>query len=271
MKVLKLGLVGKDVSKSQSENIHRFILREMGVALHYERFSIPPDNVSEFDGVIRRLMGDFDGFNVTIPYKRDIMEYLDEVVDDAMDFGAVNTVVTATAKGYNTDGMGFLQMLSVAKIEVKDKKILVLGGGGAGRSTAVALRKAGGKVWLYQRNRRHLLETCNELRLTPANSGEEGGFDILVNSTGVGMHDSEGRSPVTEKAFDGASVAIDLIYTPKQTEFLRLGKEKGLATLNGEAMLFYQAYYADCLFLQIPPDSKQAETLYQKYLQTLCA
>ena len=261
-KKLRLGLVGKDVSKSLSEDMHSFILREMGVECEYERFSVSADG---FDSVMRRLMGDFDGFNVTIPYKRDVMGYLDEITGDALDFGAVNTVVSATATGYNTDGVGFLQMLAAADIFVKDKKILVLGGGGAGRSTAAALKKAGASVWIYQRNREKLEETCKELGVLPADSAECGGFDILVNCTGVGMHESEGRSPVTSLAFAGAEAAIDLIYVPQETEFLRQAKELGLKILNGEAMLFYQAYYADCLYLDIQPNKAQAESLYQKY------
>ena len=261
-KKLRLGLIGKDVSKSKSEEMHRFILTELGVACEYERFSV---TVDEFDSVMRRLMGDFDGFNVTIPYKRDVMGYLDEVEGDAMDFGAVNTVVTQTATGYNTDGVGFLQMLYEAGVAVENKKILVLGGGGAGRSTAAALKKAGASVWMYQRRRDKLEETCAELGIFAADSANQGGFDILINCTGVGMHESVGISPVEDGAFDGATAAIDLIYEPIQSEFLRQAKLLGLKTLNGDAMLFYQAYYADCLYLDMQPSGEQAVALYKKY------
>ena len=89
-KKLRLGLVGKDVSKSESERIHRFILSQLNVVCEYENFSIPDD---QFDNTIRHLLGDFDGFNITIPYKRDVMEYLDGVEGDALTFGAVNTVI----------------------------------------------------------------------------------------------------------------------------------------------------------------------------------
>ena len=105
---LKLALIGKDVSKSDSEKIHKFILPRLGVKCEYERISLPQ---TELDGVIRRLLGDFDGFNVTIPYKRDVIGYLDEVVGDAFSFGAVNTVVCDGKRGYNTDGAGFLLMV----------------------------------------------------------------------------------------------------------------------------------------------------------------
>ncbi len=261
-KKLKIALVGKDVSKSTSHLIHAFILKELGYACAYEKFSVSP---SEFDGAMRRLLGDFDGFNVTIPYKRDVMEYLDGVEGDAFDFGAVNTVVSATRVGYNTDGVGFLLMLRLAGVQTEGKKVLVLGGGGAGRSSAAALKKSGAAVYMYQRNRAHLEETCGELKITPVVDPEIGGFDLLVNATGVGMHESEGYSPVTAKAFAGAKAAIDLIYHPAETEFLRQARERGLQTVNGAAMLFYQAYYADCLFLGVEPKEAQAKEFYERY------
>lgn len=261
-KICRLGLVGKDVSKSTSGRIHRFILGAWGIRCEYENISVAADG---FDSVVRRFLGDLDGFNVTIPYKRDVMGYLNGIEGDAFDFGAVNTVVTATKKGYNTDGAGFLLMLERAGIEVKDKSVLVLGAGGSGRSSAAALKKAGARVSLYRRNREKLEEICAELGVIAADDPEAGGYDILVNCTGVGMHDTEGVSPVRAKAFAGAKAAIDLIYTPEKSEFLRLAEEAGLRIVNGAAMLFYQAYFADCLYTQRQPDKQEAEKLYEKY------
>ena len=262
-KKLRLALVGKDVSKSLSERIHTFILKEWGYACEYERVSVAKE---DFDSAMRRLMGDFDGFNVTIPYKRDVMAYLNEVTGDAMDFGAVNTVVSKTLTGYNTDGAGFLLMLRLADIEAQGKKALVLGGGGSGRSSAAALKKAGADVFVYQRRKEKLQEVCRELQVSMAENPEGGGYDIIINCTGVGMHDTEGVSPVSEKAFLGAQHAIDLIYEPQESEFLRLAKKQGVKTLNGAAMLFYQAYFSDCLYLGKTPSDTEAETLYKKYL-----
>ncbi len=261
-KRVKLGLIGKDVSASTSHLIHRFILDKLGYECDYEKCSV---GYGKFDLTVQRLLGDFDGFNVTIPYKRDIVEYLDEVAGDAFTFGAVNTVVCQNRTGYNTDGAGFTTMLRLAGVEVAGKKILVLGGGGAGRSTAVALRQAGGEVYLYQRNREKLEETSREIGVLVADDPERGGYDILVNATGVGMHDKVGLSPVTEAAFRGGEWAIDLIYHPKQTEFMRLAANAGLRTLNGEGMLFYQAYYADCLFLGREKNEEEAKALYEEY------
>ena len=262
VKKLRLGLIGKDVSKSLSPAIHTFILRQWGVACDYQSFSV---SMAEFDNVMRCLLGDFDGFNITIPYKRDALEYLDGVVGDALTFGAVNTVVTATRLGYNTDGVGFLLMLSEMNISPKGKKVLVLGGGGAGRSTAAVLKKVGAEVFMYQRTRDKLMETCREIGVSAAGNPEQGGFDVLVNCTGVGMHDTVGISPIGKQAFQGATAAIDLIYQPTETEFLRLAKESGLQTLNGFAMLFYQAYYADCLYLNRPPKEEEVRDFYARY------
>ena len=106
---------------------------------------------------------------------------------------------------------------------------------------------------------------CEQLSITPIDDPEMGGFDILINTTGVGMHDTVGKSPVSAKAFAGAKEAIDLIYYPAQSEFLRLAKGCGLKTLNGEAMLFYQGYYSDCLYLGLTPNEEQVVQLYKKY------
>ncbi len=259
-KILRLGLIGKDVSKSVSPAIHKFILGKLGYQCEYESFSVDNDG---FDWAIRRLLGDFDAFNITIPYKRDVMEYLEHIEGDALLFSAVNTVINDTRTGYNTDGVGFLLMLRLAGIEVKGKRVLVLGGGGAGRSTAAALKSEGAQVFLYQRNREHLEETCKNLGIFPALPSD--GFDILINATGVGMHDSEGRSPVGKEVFAGATAAIDLIYVPEKSEFLRLAEDCGLQILNGSPMLFYQGYFADCLFLGLTPDDKQAEAFYTEF------
>ena len=128
------------------------------------------------------------------------------------------------------------------------------------------IKNAGASVYMYRRDKKELEELCSQLGLFPVDNPETGGFDIVINSTGVGMHDSEGKSPVSANAFDGASVAVDLIYEPKKSEFLRLAEEKGLKIYNGAPMLFYQAYYADCLFLDRTPNAAEAEELYKNYL-----
>ncbi len=264
-KRLKLALIGKDVSKSDSPKIHRFILEKFGVACDYELISVPKDGL---DGAFERLLKDFDGFNVTIPYKRDASAYLNEVKDDGLAFGSVNTVVTEKRVGYNTDGIGFMRMLNFFKVDVLGKKTLLLGAGGAGRSVALALKRAGAIVYAYRRNQSELKEFCDELGVFAADKNALCGYDVVVNATGVGMQETEGSSPVEKEVFKGAAWAVDLIYHPKETEFLRQAKGTGCKTLNGAAMLFYQAYYSDCYYLNRKADGKEADELYLAYRKT---
>ena len=105
--------------------------------------------------------------------------------------------------------------------------------------------------------------------VTPVDDAESGGYDMLVNCTGVGMHDTEGKSPVEQRAFVGAKWAVDLIYAPEKSKFLELGESMGAKILNGKSMLFYQAYYADCLYLEREADDREAEIFYQRYLEYL--
>lgn len=261
-KTIRLGLIGKDVSKSLSEEMHRFILAKFGWECEYERFSVGED---EFPQAAETLVAEFDGFNITIPYKRAIMDYVTTIVGDAERYGAVNTVITSSRTGYNTDGVGFALMLDAAKIDAFGKRVLVLGAGGAGRSSAVTLKELGADVYLYQRRKEELAAICARLGVRAAENIEDGGYDILVNCTGVGMHDTEGKSPVGAEAFRGATAAIDLIYVPEKTEFLRLAEGQGLQILGGRAMLFYQAYYADCLYLDRPPLKEVAAAWYEAY------
>ena len=261
-KILRLGLIGKDVSKSLSERMHTFILGEWGIECRYKRVSVSKEG---FADAVRELIEECDGFNITIPYKKEVFSHIRTADKDAIACDAVNTVVTATGKGYNTDGVGFSLMLETAGISVQGKKVLVLGAGGAGRSSAVALKNAGAEVWLYRRNERALKEICEQIGANAFDQPEAGGFDIVVNCTGVGMHDTEGFSPVTEKAFRGAKWAVDLIYIPQKTAFLELAEANGVSILNGKSMLFYQAYYADCLYAQKTPSVSEAKTLYEKY------
>ena len=161
-------------------------------------------------------------------------------------------------------GGGIGRAISVALAKEK-VNVILFGGNNVDKlkQTKQLVKEQGVNVWVYAGNLKDQDFLQSGLKKAIK---EVGGFDILINTTGVGMHDTEGQSPVTMYAFKGAEVAIDLIYTPQESEFLRLAKLQGLRTLNGAAMLFYQAYYADCLYLDILPSKTQAEELYQKFL-----
>lgn len=272
--MLKLAVIGKDVSRSDSPAIHEFLLRRrFRTACSYERVSILPERFHE---QAEELFSRFDGFNVTIPFKGEIVPYLKELKGDAACFGAVNTVVTKPRFGYNTDGYGFLLMLENEGVAVKNKSVLVLGAGGAGRSCIKKLVGAGAEVFAYERDGARLNAVHKEFGgFTPLAQVPERQFDVILNCTGIGMHTTEGMLPTlayetgetdtAERLLRECGQAVDLIYVPAQSEFLRVAEQYGKPTLNGGSMLFYQAYMADCIYLSASSDAGEAGRLWKEY------
>lgn len=263
MKTLNLAVIGKDVSKSTSPQIHTFIARRMGNCVNYKSLSIPE---SEFENVADGLFEKYDGFNVTIPYKLSIIPHLEKVGGDASVFGAVNTVRTCDKSGYNTDGMGFALMLKNNGVSVNGKTALVLGAGGAGRSVAKKLADAGAEVSIYDMRYESSLAVADEFKgIIPLKEIQPKPYFLIVNATGIGMHKTEGVSPVGDELLKLCTVAVDLIYVPEKSRFLEIAESCGKKIINGGAMLFYQAYYSECIYFGTEPDEKQAKTLFEEY------
>ena len=261
----KLAVIGKDVSRSLSPQIHNYIAKHTGNRLEYETVSIAEN---EFEKYAPELFNKFDGFNVTIPYKLSIMQYLKKIEGDAKTFGAVNTVRVSDMSGHNTDGLGFMLMLKNNMVEVQDKEFLLLGAGGAGRSVAKILSDGGAKVFVYDTRQESAKNIENEFKGVKAIDRVIcKPYYAIINATGIGMHKSEGLSPVGMDFLGQCEVAVDLIYTPKKSEFLRLGEECGKRIINGEAMLFYQAYYAQCIFFNTQADEGLAKDLFNKFTE----
>lgn len=265
--MLKLAVIGKDVSKSSSPQIHSFIASSLGLGISYGKISVPE---SSFEFEIDGLLKQYDGLNVTIPYKLSIIPHLKKVEGDAQVFGAVNTVVTSTLTGYNTDGQGFKLMLENEGVELSGKRVLLLGAGGAGRSVAKKLADMGADVEIYDRNPANAQTVATEFsRVKAIDCVEAKKYRLVVNATGVGMHKTEGVSPVGKEILAECDVAADLIYEPAKSEFLRIAESLNKKIINGRAMLFYQAYYSDCYYFGINPSAETAKKLFEKYLKEI--
>ncbi|MDE6597453.1 MAG: shikimate dehydrogenase [Clostridia bacterium] len=265
MKTLNLAVIGKDVSKSTSPQIHTFIAEHMGNRVNYKRISVPED---EFENCVASFFKDLDGFNVTIPYKLSIMPHLKSIQCDAEVFGAVNTVRTRDRAGDNTDGLGFALMLKNNGVEVNGKEVLLLGAGGAGRSVAKKLADAGATVYVYDRRTENAQAIAKEFKgVFALDEIKVKPYFAIINATGVGMHKTEGISPVGEDILKLCSVAVDLIYTPRKSRFLEIAEQCGKKIINGEAMLFYQAYFSECIYFDLQPNENQAKLLFEKYTE----
>ena len=259
----RLAVIGKDVSKSLSPEIHNFIAKYTGNKLEYGKISIPE---SEFENAVGKLFKEYDGFNVTIPYKLSIMPHLKKIEGDGKVFGAVNTVRVSDMSGHNTDGLGFMLMLKNNGVEVNSKNILLLGAGGAGRSVAKKLADGGANIFVYDTKHENAKRIESEFSGVKAlNTIDCKPYYAIINATGIGMHATEGKSPVGSDLIALCEIAVDLIYTPKKSEFLRLAENCGKRIINGEAMLFYQAYYSQCIFFEKPADEAEAKYLFNKF------
>lgn len=259
----KYAVIGKDVSRSLSPQIHKFISERTGNEIIYDRISI---NENTFDKSVKKLFNEYDGFNVTIPYKLSIMPHLNKIDGDAKTFGAVNTVRVSDLSGYNTDGAGFMLMLKINKVETDGKDILLLGAGGAGRSVAKKLAAANANVYVYDVNYSNSKRLEREFsNIAAVENIVVRPYYAIINATGVGMHESEGVSPLSEDVIKLCEVAIDLIYTPPKSKFLQIAENCGKRIINGFAMLFYQAYYAQCIFFNKSADEQQAVQLFNEF------
>ena len=260
---LKMAVIGKDVSGSLSPVMHNFIMKKLGHDVEYDKVSIDPDN---FEKEFPKVFAEYDTLNVTIPYKLDVIPYMNELKEDAIVMKSVNTIDCRTKFGYNTDGVGFMLMIENAGVTANGKTVLVLGTGGVGRTVIKKLVTSGATVSAFDLNQDGLKELHEDFpKFTPLTTIENKHYDIIINCTGVGMHKSVGKSPVSENLLKLCDAAVDLIYVPAESEFLRLARINGKKTVNGEAMLFYQAYYADCLFLGRKSSNVEAKNLFEEY------
>lgn len=138
--------------------------------------------------------------------------------------------------------------------------------GGAGRSVIKKLSDAGADVYAYDLRAQNLDDVYAEFGcFTPLKELKPADYDIMINVTGVGMHKTEGVSPVGTDMLSRTGAAIDLIYYPRKSEFLRIAESLGKPILNGEGMLFYQAYYGDCIVLGKKPEAAEAKELFEAY------
>ncbi len=238
--MIKFGLLGEKLGHSYSPEIHSMLQ-------DYE-YSLYEKQPHELDSFFENCP--LKGFNVTIPYKKEVIKYLSHISDTAMEIGSVNTVVKTDKgyAGYNTDYYGFSYMVKSLGIDVKDKKVLVLGSGGAAQTVIYYFKK---------NNAKEVVVISRQGENNYSNIGRHYDADIIVNCTPVGMYPNNGISPVDLSNFNILTGVLDLIYNPADTKLILQAKAKNIPCANGLTMLVAQAKAAAEIFLdnQIP-DSK---------------
>ena len=225
------GLIGKSLSHSFSESYFTNKFQKEGITnAEYKKFEL--SNISEFPDLIKN--NQLSGINVTIPYKESIIPFLDELTPQAKTIGAVNTIQFKGDKliGHNTDTIGFLQ--SISPILKGRDKALILGNGGAAKAVKNALKTL---------NIEHKTVSRNSLfNYLDINSKIIGYYVIIINTTPLGTYPNTTEFPqIPYNYLNKKHLLFDLIYNPKETEFLRFGKAKNCSIKNGLEMLEIQA------------------------------
>jgi shikimate dehydrogenase len=233
----KYALIGKSLSHSFSQKYFtdKFLREEISAAYH----NVEITEKSELKSL---LAMDFDGFNVTMPYKEVIMDYLDELSPAAREVGAVNTIQVKEGKliGHNTDVFGFQQMIKPF-FESQHERALIIGTGGASKAVAYVLENLGVSVIYLSRQPKR----ANEFGYDDLNENMITFNGIIVNTTPVGMFPAvDSFIELPFEALTTRHLVVDLIYNPEETVFLRKAKEQGAKTINGLTMLHQQAEQA---------------------------
>lgn len=244
----KSGLLGKTLQHSFSPKIHSFL-----ADYEYKLYEVPENGVEDF---LKKR--ELDAFNVTIPYKKTVMPYLTYISDTARKIGSVNTVVRKKdgLYGYNTDFYGFSYMLKRANINPKEKKVLVLGSGGASLTVKAVLEEEGAE---------EIITVSRSGEVNYSNVYNHRDANIIVNTTPVGMYPENGTAPVDLKQFKCLSGVVDLIYNPSVTRLLYDACSLGIPCVNGLSMLVAQAEKACEIFL----DTSLSESVTEKIVKNI--
>ena len=251
----RLGIIGYPIDHSISPIFQQAALDYIGIDAIYEKWEVTPEKVGDFVNQLRAP--DSLGINVTLPYKRAVIPFLDEVDEWATSAGAVNTIVNQGGhlSGHNTDGPGFLQaLLNETGYDPKGTSALILGAGGAARGILLALVR-GGVESIVIANR--TLERAGELSRLSYDSGvaseaisisgdalneAANSADLIVNCTSLGMSHGpdELGSPMSAVQIPATAIVNDLVYTPMLTPMLKEAAKAGATALGGLHMLIYQ-------------------------------
>lgn len=231
------GLIGHPLSHSFSKKYftEKFV-KEHITDCEFLLFDI--SNIKEFRNVLEQNPN-LKGLSVTIPYKETVMEYLDEINDEAQQIGAVNTIKIENNKliGYNTDYFGFKQSLKPF-LEISQERALILGTGGASKAVFYALNSLNIKCLFVSRNPKNE----NEISYEEVNEYVIRNHQIIVNTTPIGTFPNMNEKPaINYNEITSRHLLYDLVYNPAETQFLKEGKQKGAITLNGLQMLQLQA------------------------------
>jgi len=239
----KFLVIGNPIEHSLSPELHNYWIKNNGIDANYEKYKLNEDELEQI--ILKVKNKKISGINVTVPFKKKVIQYLDELSFEAQNTQSVNTIYLKENKvvGHNTDIYGFETSIKKSNYNLNNKEILILGAGGVVPSIIFALIKMKvSKIKICNRtkekaeNLKKLFKSIEIIKW-----GEISNFDMIINATSLGLK-KEDKLNFDFSTISGNKFFYDVIYNPSETNFLKIGRELGNKTLNGKLMFVYQAF-----------------------------
>ena len=248
-------VIGNPIEHSLSPKLHNYWFKKNNIDAIYDKRKIDKREIKK---IITEIKDDkLDGINVTVPFKSDVIPFLDMLSEEAQITQSVNTIYKHNKKliGHNTDIKGFELSLKETRFNLENKTIFILGAGGVVPSIICALEKSGvSKIIITNRTKKKTEKLKKYFsKISTVDWGDQTEFDMIINATSLGLN-KEDNINLNFKNLNKEKLFYDVIYNPKETNFLRTGKNLGCQVFNGKMMFIYQAFEAFKLWHKIKPE-----------------
>lgn len=249
-------VIGFPVKHSLSPKLHNGWFKKLKIKARYVKEEVKPEDLGKF---MRSFRDKYSGANVTIPHKEKIIKFLDKVMPEAREIGAVNVILNENGKltGFNTDFIGAMAALKTAVRTIKGKRANVLGAGGAARAVIYGLKKDGADVVILNRTIENAKKLAAEFKCKfgALKDLDAANCDILINTTSVGMWPDVLKTPLPDlkenlRATNKKPVIMDIIYRPRITRMLKDAKSCGCKIITGDKMFLSQAQASRKIWLK---------------------
>jgi len=251
----KFLVIGNPIEHSLSPTLHNYWIKNHGINAIYEKQKLNEDELENL--ILKIKKKKIDGVNVTVPFKKTIIPFLDKLSIEAQSTQSVNTLYLKDNRviGHNTDIIGFETSIVQSKYNVFDKEVLILGAGGVVPSIIFALKKMKVSKIKISNRTKEKAESLKKLfkDIEIREWGEIPNFDMIINATSLGLK-REDNLGFDFSSISGNKFFYDVIYNPSETNFLKIGKELGNKTLNGKLMFIYQALSSFNIWHKQKPD-----------------
>jgi len=248
-------VIGNPIEHSLSPKLHSYWIKNNDIDAIYEKEKLEEHDLKNL--ILKVKEKKIHGINVTVPFKKMVIPYLDKLTTESENTQSVNTIYLEDDKivGHNTDINGFELSIKRSKFDLFNKKVFILGAGGVVPSIIYALNKMKvSKIFISNRTKEkaeNLKKFFNDI--TVIEWGEVPDFDMIINATSLGLK-KEDEINLDFSSIDKNKLFYDVIYNPKETSFLKTGKNLGNITINGKLMFIYQAFLAFKIWHKLKPD-----------------